>query len=125
MKRLVASLVIVFSVLLLTPFSAEALVSVKGYYRSNGTYVAPHYRTSPDSSTSNNFSTNGYRTTGVSRATAQSWENSLNSGGYTNTVDTYWATYGMSKREKKVYYCQLNGDTESHCKSLYMKKKHK
>lgn len=123
MKRLVASLVIVFSVLLLTPFSAEALVSVRGYYRSNGTYVAPHYRTSPDSSTSNNFSTNGYRTTGVPRATAQSWENSLNGYSYSNYG--YGPTYGMSKREKKVYNCQLNGDTESHCKSLYMKKKHK
>jgi hypothetical protein len=33
--------------------------SVKGYYRKDGTYVAPHHRTSPDSSTSNNWSTKG------------------------------------------------------------------
>lgn len=33
-----------------------ALVKVKGYFRKNGTYVKPHFRTSPDSSKFNNFS---------------------------------------------------------------------
>lgn len=104
--------------------AAEALVSVKGYYRSNGTYVAPHYRTSPDSSTSNNFSTNGYKTTGVSRATAQSWENSLNRRTYqTPTYSAYFYTAGLSKREKKVVNCQNQGNTEQYCKSVYMKSK--
>jgi hypothetical protein len=32
---------------------------VDGYYRSNGTYVQPHYRTSPDSTVYNNYSTKG------------------------------------------------------------------
>ena len=32
---------------------------VNGYYRSNGTYVAPHYRSSPNSSTWDNYSTRG------------------------------------------------------------------
>jgi hypothetical protein len=30
-------------------------VSVRGYYRSNGTYVAPHVRSAPDGIRSNNF----------------------------------------------------------------------
>lgn len=30
-------------------------VSVKGYYRRDGTYVRPHYRSSPDSTKSNNY----------------------------------------------------------------------
>jgi hypothetical protein len=34
-------------------------VSVKGHYRSNGTYVEPYTRTAPDSSTYNNYSTKG------------------------------------------------------------------
>src|SRR5215217_6329439 len=34
-------------------------VSVRGHVRSDGTYVAPHYRTRPDSSFSNNWSTVG------------------------------------------------------------------
>lgn len=34
-------------------------VHVRGYYRKDGTYVAPHYRTAPDSSRSNNYSHKG------------------------------------------------------------------
>src|SRR5713226_3808774 len=30
---------------------------VRGYFRSNGTYVAPHYRTHPDHNFYNNWST--------------------------------------------------------------------
>jgi hypothetical protein len=32
---------------------------VKGYYRSNGTYVAPHYRSSPNYTPYDNWSTRG------------------------------------------------------------------
>jgi len=32
---------------------------VNGHYRSDGTYVKPHYRTTPDSSSYNNYSTRG------------------------------------------------------------------
>ena len=42
---------------------ASATVSadtyVRGYIRSDGSYVAPHYRSSPDSSRFNNYSTQG------------------------------------------------------------------
>lgn len=38
---------------------AYADVYVNGYYRSNGTYVAPHYRSDPDGSCSNNWSSYG------------------------------------------------------------------
>src|SRR5262249_15067893 len=34
-------------------------VHVDGYYRSNGTYVQPHYRSAPDGDPSNNWSTEG------------------------------------------------------------------
>ena len=34
-------------------------VRVKGYTRKNGTYVAPHYRTAPNSTNRDNFSTRG------------------------------------------------------------------
>jgi hypothetical protein len=39
--------------------SAHAQVYVRGYTKSNGTYVAPHYRSSPDGNFSNNWSTKG------------------------------------------------------------------
>ena len=34
-------------------------VHVKGYYRSNGTYVQPHYRSSPNGTVLDNYSTKG------------------------------------------------------------------
>ncbi len=34
-------------------------VQVNGYYRQNGTYVQPHYRTSPDNTRTNNYSYHG------------------------------------------------------------------
>ena len=36
--------------------AANALVPVDGYFKSNGTYVDSHYRTSPDGVCWNNFS---------------------------------------------------------------------
>lgn len=41
---------------LLVAGAATAQVHVQGHYRSNGTYVAPHTRSSPDSSVYNNRS---------------------------------------------------------------------
>jgi len=38
---------------------AKGDVSVKGYYRKNGTYVSPHHRSSPDGIKSNNWSSEG------------------------------------------------------------------
>jgi hypothetical protein len=39
--------------------SSDGSVHVNGYYRSNGTYVTPHYRSAPDGDFSNNWSTKG------------------------------------------------------------------
>ena len=39
--------------------STMADVYVNGYMRSDGVYVAPHYRTAPDSTLLNNYSTRG------------------------------------------------------------------
>lgn len=38
---------------------AEADQYVRGYYRSNGTYVQPHYRSSPNGNAFDNWSTRG------------------------------------------------------------------
>jgi hypothetical protein len=43
---------------LLTGFVfSQSHVHVKGYYKSNGTYVKPHYRTSPNNTVYDNWST--------------------------------------------------------------------
>ena len=51
----------ILSLFLLTALSFPAIADtyVQGYQRSDGTYVQPHYRSDPDSSTANNWSTKG------------------------------------------------------------------
>src|SRR5258707_11158240 len=47
------------------PYAAIPSVTVRGYYRSNGTYVAPHVRTAPNDTVTDNLS---YRAYGTVRA---------------------------------------------------------
>lgn len=50
------NITIVISVLILMSATVSAGdVYVPGYYRSDGTYVRPHYRSSPDGIRSNNY----------------------------------------------------------------------
>lgn len=49
--------IILLAALFATP--AVAQVSVDGYVRRDGTYVAPHYRSAPDSNRFNNYSSQG------------------------------------------------------------------
>jgi len=44
---------------LVLPASAQYGQKVEGYYRSNGTYVQPHYRSSPNQTQRDNYSTYG------------------------------------------------------------------
>lgn len=53
---------ILFFLFFITALSAQTNpnhVKVKGYYRSNGTYVKSHYRTAPNATNRDNFSTRG------------------------------------------------------------------
>lgn len=54
--RALAVLVVVVAAL--AAGAAVAQVPVQGYYRHDGTYVAPYYRTAPDGIPENNY---GYR----------------------------------------------------------------
>ena len=54
MKKLFFTLFIAFT----ANFSfGQTTVFVKGYYRDNGTYVQPYYRTSPNNTVMDNWST--------------------------------------------------------------------
>lgn len=55
MKKIIL-LVIVFSLLLSNVGIALAVVHVKGYFKKNGTYVAPYVRTNPNSTITDNYS---------------------------------------------------------------------
>lgn len=63
MKKLISSILLVFFLLLGVGFvnSAQAkITSVRGYIKpSTGKYVAPHYKTTPNKTKLDNFSTKG------------------------------------------------------------------
>lgn len=54
MRRVLLAAVSVFAFA-----SVAEAASVSGYFRSDGTYVAPHYRSAPNSTTLDNYSTRG------------------------------------------------------------------
>lgn len=57
MKRLVLAMALSAPVALAAPAQADNYV--RGYTRSNGTYVQPHYQTAPNTTKFDNFSTKG------------------------------------------------------------------
>ncbi len=54
-KSIILAVVLMVAVSFLAFNLAEA-GWVRGYYRSNGTYVSPHYRTNPNGNPFNNYS---------------------------------------------------------------------
>ena len=56
MKRSI-TILIVLAIVCAIALPADAAVRVSGYFRSNGTYVSPHYRSNPDGNFRNNWST--------------------------------------------------------------------
>jgi hypothetical protein len=54
MKKIIA-----LTAFLLAAFCSFSQTYVRGYTRSNGTYVQPHYRSSPNYTKADNWSTNG------------------------------------------------------------------
>jgi hypothetical protein len=59
MKTAFVAALIAAAVSAFTFAPAQADTYVHGYTRNNGTYVAPHYRSSPDNSYNNNWSVQG------------------------------------------------------------------
>ena len=56
MKRLI-TILLATVIVCVASSSVNAYVRVRGYFRSNGTYVMPHYRSNPDGNFYNNWST--------------------------------------------------------------------
>lgn len=54
MKKLFSTIILA---IVATLSFAQSHVYVNGYYRSNGTYVQPHYRTAPNNTVRDNWST--------------------------------------------------------------------
>ena len=59
MKTTILRLVLAVGIILTGLLESSAQVRVRGYTRKDGTYVAPHYRSSPNSTKADNWSTKG------------------------------------------------------------------
>ena len=58
-KTIYCLILILTAILSFCSFAKGSNVHVNGYFRSNGTYVQPHYRSAPDHDFYNNWSTKG------------------------------------------------------------------
>ena len=87
MKKLIA-----LSIVLFATFSTFAQVRVSGYTRSNGTYVQPHYRSSPNYTRTDNYSTLG----NVNPYTGVAGTKTYNSNNYSSTYKTPTYNYGST-----------------------------
>lgn len=88
------------------PSITSAQTYVNGYYRSNGTYVAPHYRSAPDGNPYNNWSTVG----NVNPYTGQpGTKNPYSSYGSSN------GSYGSYPNPYSSYPTQPNTSTSTTC----------
>jgi len=91
MKKLLITLLLTITVLL--SFSQQR---VGGYIKSNGTYVAPHYRSSPNNTKNDNYSTKGNYNPYTGKWGTKNPDGSMTYYD-TNTYDNY---YGSSYYEQ-------------------------
>ncbi len=110
MKKIITLMILFFTLLTLNPDASFARsyrtkasdVYVHGYTKKNGTYVQPHYRSSPDSSIWNNYSCIDYGKCGSSTSTPS----------YTTTTPTtpsYIPTYNYTAPSSSITNnCPIN-----------------
>lgn len=87
MKKLIA-----LSIVLFAAFGSFAQTYVNGYTRSNGTFVEPHYRSSPNNTKFDNYSTLGNvnpYTGSIGTKTYSDYNN------YGNSLPSYNTTYSI------------------------------
>ncbi len=85
--------------LLIAATTAFADVYVRGYYRWDGTYVQPHYRSSPNSTPLDNWSTRG----NINPYTGKRGTRNPYSG-YTNPYGGRYQPYGSQQQRRRGLY---------------------
>jgi hypothetical protein len=90
---LVRTILIAVGLLAASP-AAFADNYVNGYYRKNGTYVEPHYKSDPNTSKFDNFSTRGNTNPYTGRSGSVDPYKTDNS-------NNYGSSYGSSQRRQK------------------------
>ena len=100
MKKL---MVLLAGFMMMVSSIAFADTYVRGYTKSNGTYVAPHYRSSPDSSYNNNWSVKGNTNpyTGKSGTKSRTYNDK---SPYSNSGSYGYGSYGNDSKSKSSNY---------------------
>lgn len=109
MKKKVIVCILSF-VFIITSF-CFAQVYVKGYFRKDGTYVAPHYRTNPDSKITNNYSYPGNYNPNTGKITGgtSTYTPSYTSNTLTSLPTTTYTSPTKMQVEKPTYPVKING----------------
>lgn len=97
-------------------------VRVKGYTRSDGSYVAPYYRTAPNSTNLDNFSTKGNSNPYTGKPGWIEPDNKINklySTNYSNTPNSN--VIKSNNKHENNYKDRLYVEDEFGIKSLYLK----
>jgi hypothetical protein len=89
--------------------TASAQVYVHGYTTKNGTYVAPHYRSSPDGNPYNNYSTVGNVNpytgqAGTKNPYGSSGSSNSSYGSYSNRNSSSSSNSNNSSSQNCLYY---------------------
>ncbi|MDQ7251018.1 hypothetical protein [Dongia sedimenti] len=101
-------LLALFALLMMVATATAQDVYVDGYYRSNGTYVQPHYRSAPDGDSSNNWTTRGNVNPYTGAVGTRNPDSSFGGGNYGNGDGGYGSNLGDS----------VFGGSRSNCNSL-------
>ena len=97
-RILVLSLLAMALLSLTASLSLAQSVYTRGYYRSNGTYVQPHYSSRPDGNLYNNYGTQG----NINPYTGAAGTRSPYPSYSTPTYRSPYSTYGTTPRRR--YY---------------------
>jgi hypothetical protein len=108
-RNVFAWLILLFGLFATDLLEAQG-VRVRGYTRKNGTYVAPHYRSSPDGNFNNNWSTKG----NINPHTGQPGEKVTPPGSTTYQSIPYSSGAGVEEAarmaERKAYWTSKGWD---------------
>lgn len=99
--------ILIWIIFLMIGMMGIAQVKVSGYYRKNGTYVQPHYRSSPDGNPTNNYSYPGNTNPYTGKTATGSQEAYLNnyykrSSTYSNSTNLGTTSTYIPERRSSV-----------------------
>lgn len=105
MKKILISMLTIM--LAIASASAQTPKYQKGYYKKNGTYVQGHYKTTPDRTNHNNYSTRGNTnpTTGSKGYRAKDYSSGAYNYGRGKSISTgpRGGQYYTNRNDKRTY----------------------